>query len=212
MLVQTKRFPFRATIIAALLSLAFFTAGEATYMLAKARLAQFLIERSWISTGNQPWPWADTWPIARLLIPDIKLDSFVLSGATGATLAFGPGMVSGSAAPGENGVTMIAAHRDTHFESLSQISQGSVIRIQNTDKLWHQYRVTGIRIADSRTEFIEPNPADSKMILVTCYPFDALIPGGPLRFVVEAELIIKPAEELSNNLMAELFVSNGSTH
>jgi len=23
--------------------------------------------------------------------------------------------------------------------------------------------------------------------LVTCYPFDAVVPGGPLRFVVQAE-------------------------
>ena len=176
-------------------------------MLAKAHLAQLLIKRSWISTGKQPWPWADTRPVARLVVKDIQLDSYVLNGATGAVLAFGPGMVSGSATPGENGVTMIAAHRDTHFESLGEISQGSVVRVQNPDKQWHRYIVTGTRIADSRVEFIEPNLADSKLILVTCYPFDALMPGGPLRYVVEAELITEQADEFADTPGAELFLS-----
>lgn len=198
--------------MAALLSLAFLSAGEATYMLAKAQLAQLLIKRSWTTTAGAPWPWADTQPVARLVIPDIKLDSFVLNGATGAILAFGPGMVSGSAVPGGNGVTMIAAHRDTHFKSLKEISHGSLIRLQNTDLQWYQYRVTATRIADSRTEFIEPNPTDSRMILVTCYPFDALIPGGPLRYVVEAELATKPANESQVEYPPELFVSMRSTH
>lgn len=182
---------FRTAAIAALMALAFIASADAAYMLVKARLAQLLIEHSWNTTGSQPWPWADTKPVARLVIPDIELDSYVLNGATGAALAFGPGMVSGSATPGESGVTMIAAHRDTHFETLGEISPGALVHLQNTDKRWHQYQVTDIRIADSRIEHIEPLVGDSKMILVTCYPFGALIPGGPLRYVVEAELMHK---------------------
>jgi len=27
------------------------------------------------------------------------------------------------------------------------------------------------------------------LILTTCYPFDAVVPGGPLRFVVRAEAV-----------------------
>jgi len=128
-------------------------------------------------------------PVARLVIPEINLDNYVLDGATGATLAFGPGMVSGSASPGDHGVTMIAAHRDTHFKPLQNIETDSLIRIQNKDKIWHQYKVSTIRIADSRVNSIIPSIGESRMVLVTCYPFDALVPGGPLRYVVEAELI-----------------------
>ncbi len=158
-------------------------------MLAKARLAQILIEQSWNRAGGPPWPWADTKPIAHLVVPEIELDSYVLSGATGATLAFGPGMLSGSAAPGETGVTMIAAHRDTHFKLLREITRGTLIQLQDTDRQWYQYRVNDIHVADSRVDYIEPLSGESKLVLVTCYPFDALIPGGPLRYVVEAELI-----------------------
>ena len=33
-----------------------------------------------------------------------------------------------------------------------------------------------------------------RLLLVTCYPFDALVPGGPLRYVVVADP--EPAEML----------------
>ncbi len=179
----------RTALAAVLLCAAMLPAADASYMLAKARLAQSLIENSWHSTGTQPWPWADTVPVARLVIPEINLDNYVLDGATGATLAFGPGMVSGSASPGGHGVTMIAAHRDTHFKPLQNIKTDTLIRIQNKDKIWHQYKVTAIRVDDSRVDTITPSIGESRMVLVTCYPFDALVPGGPLRYVVEAELI-----------------------
>ena len=180
---------FNNALSVVLLTIAILVFGDAAALVVKAQLAQVLIARSWNTTAEHPWPWADTRPVARLVIPDIKLDNFVLDGATGAVLAFGPGMTAGSAIPGGSGVTMIAAHRDTHFEALEDISEGDLIRLQNTRKQWHQYRVTGIRIADSRSEAVEPLADDSLLMLVTCYPFDALIPGGPLRYVVEAQLL-----------------------
>jgi sortase A len=43
------------------------------------------------------------------------------------------------------------------------------------------------RIVDSRSEFIDTRrlPAGT-LLLVTCYPFDSMDAGGPLRYVVEA--------------------------
>jgi len=157
-------------------------------MLAKAKLAQSLVKKSFYTTGKAPWPWADTSPVARLLIPRLSVDTYVLDGASGATLAFGPGMVHGSSAPGKPGVTMIAAHRDTHFKPLQDIAVNDLINIQDNDHQWHKYRVASIGIADSRSESITSQSDDSRIVLVTCYPFDAIMAGGPLRYVVEAQL------------------------
>lgn len=179
----------KRTILGILIANALLPALDASYMLSKAKLAQVLIERSWHSTGYAPWPWADTSPTARLSIPRLALDAYVLEGATGAALAFGPGMVSGSSSPGSNGVAMIAAHRDTHFKSLEHIEKSDIINLQGKDRQWHHYRVTNIAIADSRVDSITPQYNQAKLVLTTCYPFDALTAGGPLRFVVEAELI-----------------------
>ena len=71
--------------------------GQAGYIAAKAELAQYLMQRSWQQTlagarAVKPWPWADTWPVARLTAADVDL--FVLAGADGRALAFGPGQIS----------------------------------------------------------------------------------------------------------------------
>src|SRR5207248_2826247 len=70
--------------------------GHGAYIYAKAGLAQVLLRRAWERTlagerDVKPWPWADTWPVARLTIPKAGTDSIVLAGASGRTLAFGPG-------------------------------------------------------------------------------------------------------------------------
>ena len=63
---------------------------------AKAALAQALLEAAWQRTTEmgervRPWPWADTWPVARLTVPRLNTSWIVLSGSSGRTLAFGPG-------------------------------------------------------------------------------------------------------------------------
>lgn len=186
---RNQRRHWRTVLICLLVCASLLPAIDASYMLIKASVAQRLIDHSWRQAGTRPWPWADTMPVARLSIDKLKLDTIVLSGASGASLAFGPGMVNGSSSPGENGVTMIAAHRDTHFKSLAQIQIGHIIKLEDQNRQQHQYVVNHIDIADSRTDSLTSDADLPILVLVTCYPFDALIPGGPLRFVVEAQLL-----------------------
>lgn len=167
------------------------TAGNSAYLLAKASFAQVLIKHSWQTTGASPWPWADTRPVARLKIPAIELDTFVLHGASGATLAFGPGWSTESVAPGEQGLSMIGGHRDTHFAKLQYLNQGDLIKVQNHQGREYSYRVSHISVVDSRKPFTSPALDHSRLLLVTCYPFNALTPGGPLRYLVEAEIADK---------------------
>jgi sortase A len=166
---------------------------------AKAELAQHLLRRAWERTlasgGTQrfaPWPWADTWPVARLLAPAQDVDLVVLAGASGRTLAFGPGHHAGSAAlgagPGAPGVTVLAGHRDTHFRFLGALRPGDELRVQTPDGRWRRYRVLGHRVVDARDARLLAEPA-AALALVTCFPFDAPVPGGPLRYVVWAEPI-----------------------
>ncbi|MBM3390454.1 MAG: sortase [Betaproteobacteria bacterium] len=73
------------------------------------------------------WPWADTWPVARIVVPGRDIERFVLAGAE------------------------VVDKSDT--------------------------RVLAQRLGESR------------LTLVTCYPFDALRADGPLRYVVTAKVI-----------------------
>ena len=49
------------------------------------------------------------------------------------------------------------------------------------------YRVREIDVADQRELRLPRLPPEPTLTLVTCYPFDAVAPGGPLRYVVVAE-------------------------
>ena len=49
------------------------------------------------------------------------------------------------------------------------------------------YRVVGSEIADARRPWTAPHLPARTLTLVTCYPFDAVVPGGPLRYLVFAE-------------------------
>ena len=164
--------------------------GHAGYMTAKAELAQILLQRAWqqrLETGMaaKPWPWADMSPVARLKVARLGIDEIVLSGDSGRTLAFGPGWAQSSALPGTSGLSVISAHRDTHFSFLRDLRVGDSIEIDNAEGS-HPLRITSMRIADSSVERIDSAGDDDALLLVTCYPFDALSAGGPLRLVVAA--------------------------
>jgi len=156
----------------------------------KAVVAQELLEMAWAEsqarqTESRPWPWADTWPVAKLSMPELGDSMIVLAGIHGESLAFGPGQMMG--AESQRGTVIIAGHRDTHFRPLQYLEPGNELRLQNRDGRWQGYRVQETRIVDSRSEFIDTqNLPVGTLLLVTCYPFESMDAGGPLRYVVEA--------------------------
>ena len=182
-------------IVAALLCLGFWQFGHGAYIPAKAWLAQELMQRAWDRTaaGEErvaPWPWADTWPVARLTTEARGVDLIVLAGGSGRTLAFGPGHLSASAMPGDIGNAIIAGHRDTHFQFLRSVEVGDLLGVEPTNGQRHVYQVVGVDIVDSRKGSLVLDTDVAMLSLVTCYPFDALEAGGPLRYVVTARMLL----------------------
>jgi sortase A len=180
--------------VAALLALGFWQLGQGAYIPAKAWLAQELMQRAWlrVSAGEDraaPWPWADTWPVARLSAKSHDVDLIVLAGGSGRTLAFGPGHLSASALPGETGNMVIAGHRDTHFAFLRNLEPGDRLTIESFSGAITVYEVVGLNVIDSRKGSLLLDTDDAVLTLVTCYPFDAVDPGGPLRYVVTARRV-----------------------
>jgi len=166
--------------------------GEAGYMHAKALLAQHMLETSWaetVSTGKpvKPWPWADTAPVARLRVPSLDKDLIVLAGGSGRTLAFAPGHVDGTPLPGAPGLSVIGGHRDTHFRVLKNMEPGTEIVVEDAHGAQHRFTVTETRVVDSRNTRLDPIASRPALALVTCWPFDAIVPGGPMRYLVFAE-------------------------
>jgi sortase A len=166
--------------------------ASGAYLYGKAHVGQWLLHRAWARTQTtgkpvRPWPWADTQPIARLLVPRQHVDLLVLAGASGRTLAWGPGHLDGSADVGLPGNAVLSAHRDTHFRFLARVAIGDRLIVERADARETAYRIREIAIVDARALAMPRDTERPTLTLVTCYPFDALVPGGPLRYVVIAE-------------------------
>ena len=181
-------------IITILVVLALYFLFQAFYIPAKAMVAQMLLQSAWKSTlaGKdrvRPWPWADTWPVARLRIPELNVDQIILHGDHGSSLAFAPGQRVYNFQEEKTGVTLISAHRDTHFRFLLNISLGQKIELHNEFGEIRHFKVEDIQVLDSTRYGIEPPQKGHWLTLVTCYPFNAIDNRGSLRYVVFAEEI-----------------------
>lgn len=169
--------------------------GRALYMRAKAELAGILVRRAWehsVQSGKPqaPWPWADTHPVARILIPRLHYDEIVLEGASARTLAFGPAHLLNGTALGEPGNLVFAGHRTSWFRPLENIAQSDTIQIQWFDAHrggLHErtYTVNRISVVEPQdTALLAPTPED-ELTLITCYPFGRG-PRSPQRYIVRA--------------------------
>ncbi|MET0101142.1 MAG: class GN sortase [Sedimenticola sp.] len=189
MLIKGYRF-----LAAGLFLLAGWQFSEGIYIGAKAAVAQLLLQQAWEETrdGNRqvpPWPWADTWPVARLRVARLEVDQVVLAGASGRTLAFGPGHLFGSARPGSGGNSVISGHRDTHFRFLEQLQRGDRMELLRPDGTTVTYAVYR-RSVQHKDDLGVLQKEDDQLTLITCYPFDALVAGGDERYVVEARPVL----------------------
>jgi sortase A len=172
-------------VTAAFLSLYF--AVSAAWIPLKAELAQWLIERSWresLAGGvpRPPWPWADASVAAELGVPAHDVSLLVLRGNSGRNLAFGPVLVD--SAIGSQDI-VINGHRDTHFRFMQKLQIGDRLRLSDQDgDRW--YAVGELEVVDSRRYEMTMDGMAERLSLVTCYPFDSPVAGGPLRYVVTA--------------------------
>jgi sortase A len=176
--------------VAGLLTVGLWQVGHGAWTHAKGHLAQYLLQRAWARTlegegAARPWPWADTWPVARLRVPAHGVDLIVLQGVSGRTLAFGPGHASGGPAPGAPGTAVITGHRDTHFRFLASVMPGEEILVERPGVPAARFRVVATTVVDSRAAVLRAADGPA-LVLLTCYPFAGLRPGGPLRWVVTA--------------------------
>ena len=191
---------FIALVLAAAGAILF---GQGIYIHAKAMLAQVLLQRAFaetIASGRavKPWPWADTWPEARIAVKRISASAIALAGSSGQAPAFGPGHVERTADVGERGVAVYAAHRDTHFRFLKDVAIGDEIEVTRHDGKIFRYRADGSSIVRFDQSGIDPFTSGYELVLTTCWPFDA-IAHGPMRYVLHATMIspASPAQPLA---------------
>ena len=124
--------------------------------------------------------------VAKLSIPRLGAELYVVEGTDTGDLRLGPGHMPGTALPGEKGNCVIAGHRDTHFRILREIQQGDEIDLETPDGRF-VYTVDGTTIVRP-TDGSPLKPSQSGVLhLITCYPF-YFLGHAPKRFIVDAKL------------------------
>ena len=113
--------------------------------------------------------------VARLKIPSIDLDWFVVQGVGTDDLARGPGHFRETPMPGQLGNAAIAGHRTTHgapFGDLDELEPGDLIIVEMPTGTF-TYAVTGtIIVSPSEYAAVIPtvDPTIATLTLATCHP------------------------------------------
>lgn len=146
--------------------------------------------------------------LTRLSIPKINLDAVVVEGTSQRELLKGPGHLEDTPAPGQNGNSVISAHRDTFFRHIYELAKGDLVTVQRNGEIF-TYEVTGKKVVDPSDLSVLQPTADSRLTLITCYPTYYVGPA-PERLVVftkradesHAELGSSPAPARKRNAAA----------
>jgi sortase A len=125
--------------------------------------------------------------VARIRIADLGLDAVAVEGIDHDTLRHAVGHFPGTALPGEPGNASFAAHRDSFFRGLRDVTVGQQIDVETPRETYVYEVVEALVVEPTRVDVIDPR-GGSDLTLVTCYPFDWVGPA-PHRFVVHAHLV-----------------------
>jgi len=164
--------------------------GQGNVVYAQAWLAHGLLHAAWVRTqasGRQvkPWPWANTWPLARLSVPRLSIEKIILARASQGISAFALGHLDSSALPGEVGNSVLSVHRDTYFGFLQALRPGDILVLESLRSGRWRYQVSAIYIADKTNTFLLEPSLNRRLTFVSCYPCTQ--GQEHLRYVVVAE-------------------------
>ncbi len=124
--------------------------------------------------------------IGVLSMPGLGLRVPVYDDNSDLSMNRGAGWITGTAGLEESGNIGIAGHRDGYFRVLKDAEVGDSLTLQ-TPAGERVYKVDEILIVDPLdVEVLDPSD-DSRITLVTCYPF-YYVGSAPQRFIVKAQL------------------------
>lgn len=167
--------------------------GNAIY--PQAWVAHGLLHTAWVrtqATGRQvkPWPWADTWPLARLAVPRLNVEQIILAGTSQSMSLFALRHLDSSVLPGEVGNSVLSAPHDTYFGFLSALQPGDIVELESLRSGRWRYQVSSIYIVDKTDIFLLEPSLNRRLTLISCYPCTV---EDNRRYVVVAEEVEKIA-------------------
>jgi sortase A len=110
--------------------------------------------------------------IARIRIPPIGVDDYVVEGTDTGSLRKGPGHYPETPLPGDPGTAAIAGHRTTYgapFREIDKLKRGDRIVLDMPDGRF-VYRVTRTKIVDDSDLSVLDRVGYKQLVLSACHP------------------------------------------
>jgi sortase A len=84
---------------------------------------------------------------------------------------------------------VLSGHRDTHFSFLKNLSIGDQLFLESSSGDTKLYEVIKTKVVHENDIQVARDSGDDRLTLITCFPFEAIVPGGPMRYAVMARAI-----------------------
>ena len=170
-----------------LISGALILLAKASEMPLKAIVGQYLLNDVWKKTlysgiKTKPWESADFEVVGELKVPRLSLSRIVLNSVSGEAMAWGVGTLDPDVS--KQSPIILAGHRDTHMEFMSQLHVGDRMSFQLADGSLKSYEIVRSMVLNTpELQLADQLKGQRQLILTTCWPFNATH-SGPERYVL----------------------------
>ena len=167
---------------------------KASLMPIKAIIGQHYLEVAWKESLknnklSKPWKSADFYMIGELRVPKLKVSRVILNSVSGEAMAWSIGRVSNFNHVLDKQPIILAGHRDSHMQFMSELNIGDKIDLTMSDGVLKTYIISGTEVSDKPEVALSSVRLGSEsLILTTCWPFNA-IKSGDQRYIIFADKI-----------------------
>ena len=180
-----------------------FGIAKASFMPIKAIIGQHYLEVAWIESLknnklSKPWRSADFFVVGELKVPRLKITRVILNSVSGEAMSWGIGLVTNIGTLSGNKPIILAGHRDSHMQFMSELKVGDKIELMMSDGLVKSYVISKTEVSNKpEMSLLAISSNTGNLILTTCWPFDA-IQSGDQRYLIFARSIDN--DTYSNNI------------
>ena len=167
---------------------------KASLMPIKAIIGQHYLEVAWKESLksnklSKPWKSADFHMIGELKVPKLKVSRVILNSVSGEAMAWSIGRVTSLGNAIDKQPIILAGHRDSHMQFMSELNIGDKIELTMSDGLLKTYIISGTEVSDKPEVALSPVTLGSEsLILTTCWPFNAM-KSGDQRYLIFADKV-----------------------
>ena len=187
-----------------LVLLGIFGIAKASYMPIKAIIGQHYLEVAWTDALqnnrlSKPGRSADFFMVGELKVPRLKITRIILNSVSGEAMSWGIGLVTNIGTSSGNKPIILAGHRDSHMQFMSELNIGDNIELMMSDGNVKSYIISKTEVSSKPEMSLSPISLNREiLILTTCWPFNS-VQSGDQRYIIFA--VSKDINTYSNNIL-----------